>query len=686
MFKKILFGLYLALGSQFLASVALASPSPVIWGSPYANNLQSGVCMSPIGVGACFVSGTVDPTVSAQYGIKGSLYVDVTTGVLYVKSDGGTTTNWSLAGTGTVTSVALADGSTTAIFTITGSPVSASGTLTETLKTQTANTVFAGPSSGSAAQPTFRSLVSLDIPNNAANTSGTAATVTTNANLTGVITSIGNATSIGSQTGTGTKFVVDTAPTMKNPVLADTTDATKTIAFSISGNTTGDTLTLASQQSTSETLSFPNISGPDMVCTLGATQTLTSKTLTTPVIGVIKNASNVLNIEDSTDATKILGFNISGSTTGKALTVNIQQTNSESISVPNVGTGDSFVTAAATQTLTNKTLTSPVFTGPALGTPASGVMTNVTGTASGLTAGNVTTNANLTGPITSSGNATSIASQTGTGSTFVMSAGPTLSGITSFPGSTVIDGSGNVGIGLTNPGSQNEYAAAPVLAVLSSSYGSEVLTSSAADGNGTRIGAISFETEANTATWKSRAVIETLTQGSTANKRGGELIFRTAADSATSPSIAVTIDNAQHVFLSSTTTGTAADTLCLTSGGQIILQSAACTISSRRYKENIRALPFGLDEIMKLRPVEFNMKKTSPPNPDKANSTRTQTGLIAEEVAKVDRRLAIYEQDGKTPKSYRQEAVLAVLIRAVQEQQSEISDLRTQIDILGSKK
>jgi hypothetical protein len=40
----------------------------------------------------------------------------------------------------------------------------------------------------------------------------------------------------------------------------------------------------------------------------------------------------------------------------------------------------------------------------------------------------VTTNANLTGPITSVGNATAVASQTGTGSTFVMSASPTLTG------------------------------------------------------------------------------------------------------------------------------------------------------------------------------------------------------------------------------------------------------------------
>lgn len=72
--------------------------------------------------------------------------------------------------------------------------------------------------------------------------------------------------------------------------------------------------------------------------------------------------------------------------------------------------------------------TSATLVTPALGTPTALIGTNITGTASGLTAGNVTTNANLTGPITSVGNATSIASQTGTGTTFVMSASPTLTG------------------------------------------------------------------------------------------------------------------------------------------------------------------------------------------------------------------------------------------------------------------
>jgi hypothetical protein len=63
---------------------------------------------------------------------------------------------------GTVQSVGL---SLPSIFTISNSPVTTSGTLTGTFTTQTANTIFAGPTTGGAATPTFRALVAADIPN-----------------------------------------------------------------------------------------------------------------------------------------------------------------------------------------------------------------------------------------------------------------------------------------------------------------------------------------------------------------------------------------------------------------------------------------------------------------------------------------------------------------------------------------
>lgn len=65
------------------------------------------------------------------------------------------------ASSGTVTSVGLA---MPGIFSVSGSPVTTSGTLTATLNTQAANQVFAGPTTGAAAAPAFRALVAADIP------------------------------------------------------------------------------------------------------------------------------------------------------------------------------------------------------------------------------------------------------------------------------------------------------------------------------------------------------------------------------------------------------------------------------------------------------------------------------------------------------------------------------------------
>lgn len=73
-------------------------------------------------------------------------------------------TDWSTfngKGAGTVTSVGL---SLPSFITVSGSPVTGSGTLTGTLATQSANTIFGGPSTGAAAAPTFRLLAAADIP------------------------------------------------------------------------------------------------------------------------------------------------------------------------------------------------------------------------------------------------------------------------------------------------------------------------------------------------------------------------------------------------------------------------------------------------------------------------------------------------------------------------------------------
>lgn len=64
-------------------------------------------------------------------------------------------------GGGSVTSVGLA---LPAEFSITGSPVTTTGTLTGAWANQNANLVFAGPTTGPAGTPSFRALVAADIP------------------------------------------------------------------------------------------------------------------------------------------------------------------------------------------------------------------------------------------------------------------------------------------------------------------------------------------------------------------------------------------------------------------------------------------------------------------------------------------------------------------------------------------
>lgn len=148
--------------------------------------------------------------------------------------------------------------------------------------------------------------------------------------------------------------------------------------------------------------------------------------------------------------------------------------------------------------------------------------------------------------------------------------------------------------------------------------------------------------------------------------------FRLADDSADA---AIKASGATFSGLS---TGTNADFLCLSAAGVVLLQTTACTISSARFKRDIEVWQKNPLEIIDgLQPVTFYMReKNVDPNGD-----RQQLGLTAENVAAVDPQLAIYENDMVTPKSYRQESLIAVLVAAVQMQQQQIEELRAAINV-----
>jgi len=121
-------------------------------------------------------------------------------------TQGGTTT---ITGTYPNFTISSSDQFVGTVTSVTGtSPVASSGGTTPAISlasgygdtlnpyaSKTANFVLAAPD-GTAGVPTFRAVVAADIPTLNQNTTGNAATVTTNANLTGDVTSVGNATSI----------------------------------------------------------------------------------------------------------------------------------------------------------------------------------------------------------------------------------------------------------------------------------------------------------------------------------------------------------------------------------------------------------------------------------------------------------------------------------------------------------
>ena len=260
---------------------------------------------------------------------------------------------------------------------------------------------------------------------------GNAATVTTNADLTGVITSKGNSTSIASQTGTGSKFVVDTSPTLVTPNIGVASGTSLTLSGDLTVNGTTTTIASTTLAVGDKNIVLASASTTDAGADGGG---ITLKGASDHTWNWI-DATDAWTSSDHINLASGKSFYINGTAvlSATALGSGISVTATTNANLTGVITSVGNATSIASQTGTGTKFvmdTSPTLVTPVLGTPSSGDLTNCTfPTLNQNTTGNastVTTNANLTGPITSSGNATSIASQTGTGTKFVMDTSPTL--------------------------------------------------------------------------------------------------------------------------------------------------------------------------------------------------------------------------------------------------------------------
>jgi len=343
--------------------------------------------------------------------------VGVGTSGQVLTSNGASAPTWTAAASGTVTSVGFADTSTTPIYTITNSPVTSSGTIDQTLNTQAANSVFAGPSSGSAAQPTFRALVAADIPS----LSATYVTQSEVGAASGVASlDSGGKVPLSQLPATLMEFKGSWNPNTNTPTLVDGTGTTG-FTYWVSAADAGPVAGLNDP-------SMYNFQIGDLVIYNG-----TAWVLVTPAAGV----QSVNGAQGAVVLSMASANGFAGSYSGGTLTV------STTVAASPVVASNGTALIAGTTTGTGSTVvlaTSPTLVTPALGTPSAIVLTNATGTAAGLTAGTVTTNANLTGDVTSVGNATSLVA-TSNGTLTTLSALTTASSLSSV--GTITSGTWN---------------------------------------------------------------------------------------------------------------------------------------------------------------------------------------------------------------------------------------------------
>lgn len=255
--------------------------------------------------------------------------------------------------TGTVTSVGL---SLPNIFSVSGSPVTASGTLTGSLASQTAGRVFAAPASQNGT-PVFRDLVAGDIPDLSSSylpISG--GTVSSNLTISGNLTVNGTTTTVNSTTVSvddknielgSTASPTDASADGGGITLKGTTDHTWNWVNSTDAWTSSEHIDLASGKSFfingTSVLSGSTLGSGVTGSSLTSVGTLTSGTWSASTIAVNKGGTGQTSYTDG----QILIGKTQGNTLNKATL-----TAGNNISITN---GAGSITIAATDTNTTYT-------------------------------------------------------------------------------------------------------------------------------------------------------------------------------------------------------------------------------------------------------------------------------------------------------------------------------------------
>lgn len=273
---------------------------------------------------------------------------------------------------------------------------------------------------------------------------------------------------------------------------------------------------------------------------------------------------------------------------------------------------------------------------------------------------------------------------------------------TGYTDAMTLDSSGNCGIGTTAPGSRLQVSSSvagyttsladsvtAATLLLKTNSGDSTLTSF----GGLSTGAASIQRSNSSGTTAYDVAI---------NPFGGNLLVGTS-DSANTTGTGIKLlpngdgagwsriscvtsssSNAQNVTYSFYSTGAAAYRFYVGAGGTVYATSTTITaISDQRLKENIQDIDVGLDAVMALKPRKFDWKD------GKGKDKKGDRGWIAQEFEQVFPDMIDEWKDpapeGEEPYKAVNADLIPVLVKAIQEQQTVIEDLKSRIAVLESK-
>jgi hypothetical protein len=382
------------------------------------------------------------------------LYTDGTTATCVAGSGGG--------GGGGISSITL---TVPSILTVGGSPLTANGTLALTLATQAANKIWAGPTTGSAAAPTFRSLVAADVPTLNQNTTGTAATADalsanpTDCTTDQFATSIAASGNLGcaqvaysqvsgtptlatvATSGSASDLGAGTLPAARMPALTgDATSTAGTVATTV-GKING----VALSGLATGILKSTTGTGAPSIATAGTDYIVPGGALGTPSSGSAANLTSFPTLNQNTTGNAATSTALAANGTNCSagsfpLGVDASGASESCTALPTTitGTANQIAASAATGAVVLSIPSSPTLPGTTSGTFSGNLTGNVTGNvtgSSGSTTGNAATATALastpslcsTGSaptgVLANGNATGCATLSGGGTVTVASAG-----------------------------------------------------------------------------------------------------------------------------------------------------------------------------------------------------------------------------------------------------------------------